>query len=296
MSSPRIRPTGLREIVDSFGRGFNRLRVISDTVGCVSNNSIVRTIRGLFFAAEDGFYYSDGFQLQKLSEHLNERYTLAVRSDAQSKRISGAQDPLTKRVYWSMQENPDDTDNNSIWVLDPFWGISTESSFTSWDSGIDMKPTSLEFVDGNLVRADSRGYSLEHKEELFTDPVIDTGAAFTNLWETKGIIYDYTSCAYPFGTETGRKWVTKLLSIFKNLSNLSVQPISINDDSFIDKNLKEDRFRSNLTWGDAEVVWGDENLIWNFNGLIIVDRRFPKKGYSLYLQASEVHPLKRYHR
>jgi len=265
-------------VVDAFGRNFNRLRVVSDTVGCVSNNGIVRTVRGLFFPANDGFYYTDGFSLQKLSEHINERYALAVQSDAQAKRISGVQDPLTKRIYWALQEDPTDTENNAIYILDPFWGLSMESSFTSWASGEDMKPTSLEFAEGNLLRADSRGYTFEHKTELFTDLVVDTAAASTSLWETKGIEYDYTSCAYSFGTEVGRKWVTKLLSIFKNLSNISCQALSINDDSAIDKELKEIRFRSNITWGDAEVVWGDSRLIWNFNGLIIADRRFPKRG------------------
>ena len=265
-------------VVDAFGRGFNRLRVVSDTVGCVSNNSIVRTVRGLYFAADDGFYYTDGFSLQKLSEHINERYALAVTTEAQARRISGVQDPQTKRIYWALQEDPTDTENNAIYVLDPFWGISMESTFTSWDSGEDMKPTSLEFAGGNLLRADSRGYTFEHKDSLTTDPVIDLVAASTADWETKGIEYDYTSCAYSFGTETGRKWVTKFLSIFKNLSNLSCNAVSINDDSAIDKELKEIRFRSNITWGDAEVVWGDSRLVWNFNGLIVADRRFPKRG------------------
>ena len=268
----------LEGVVDAFGRGFTRRRTVSDTIGCVSNNGIVRTIRGLYFPADDGFYFTDGFAIQKLSEHLNERYSQAVQSTAQARRIAGVQDPLTKRVFWALQEDPNDTQNNAIYVLDPHWGLSTESTFTSWDSGEDMKPTSLEFANGNLLRADSRGYTFEHKEELFTDLVVDTGAISTANWNTKGITYDYTSCAYSFGTETGRKWVTKFLSIFKNLTNLSVQPISINDDSAIDRDLKEVRFRSNITWGDAEVVWGDSRLVWNFNGLIIADRKFPKRG------------------
>lgn len=263
--------------VDSFGRGFVRRRVISDTVGCVSNDGIVRTVKGLYFPAKDGFYYTDGFNIQKLSEHRNDSYALCVDSTAQAAKISGAMDPVTKRVYWTMQEDPSDTETNAIWILDPHWGLTEESCFTSWDAGEDMKPTSLEFINGELARADSRGYVLVHSEDLYTDPVIDTSALDTGDWTTKAVEYDYTSCAFSFGSETVRKYVTKLLSVFKNLTNLSVQPQSINDDAIVVKDLKEARFRSNITWGD-DLSWGDESIIWNYNGLIMIDRHFPATG------------------
>ncbi|MCP3682929.1 MAG: hypothetical protein GY861_09585, partial [bacterium] len=150
-------------------------------------------------------------------------------------------------------------------------------TFTTWDSGDEMQPTSLAFIDGVLYRADTRGYVLKHTLDLYNDPVIDTAVA-AGSWEDKAVIYDYTSCAYAFNDEINKKWVTKLTALFKNnYTNASIQFQGCNDDSGTYKDLAALRFRSNFVWGDDEVIWGDEDLVWNWQGIITAERRFPKK-------------------
>ncbi len=262
--------------VDNQGRGFTRKRIVSSTVGCVSHNSIVQVLGGLYFAGVDGFYFTDGYRTVKVSNHLNESYKAATTTDAMRKRIHGALDPIDGRVYWTMTTDSTETECDHLWVLDPYQGgISPEMCFTTWSSDEDMKPTSLAFIEANLVRADSRGYCFRHEDELYTDPVVDTTAAAA-LWATKSVIYDYISVAYSFGTEIQKKYTPKITVVAKNETNLSLLIQSINDDSGVPKDLKEIRFRNNVVWGDPDTVWGDPSIIWNYAGTILAERMFPK--------------------
>ncbi len=262
--------------VDNQGRGFTRKRIISRTVGCVSHNSIVPVLGGLYFAGIDGFYFTDGFKVIKVSNHLNESYKSAVATDAMRKRIHGALDPTDGRVYWTMTTDSTETDCDHIWVLDPYQGgIGPEMCFTTWSSEADMAPTSLVFINGDLVRADNRGYCMRHDDDLFTDPVVATAVA-ADVWTTKSVVYDYISVAYSFGTEIQKKYTPKITVVAKNETNLSLLVQSINDDSGVPKDLKEIRFRNNIVWGDADTVWGDPSIIWNYAGTILAERMFPK--------------------
>ncbi len=270
--------------VDNQGVGFTRKRIISRTVGCVSHNSIVEVLGGLYFAGIDGFYFTDGFKVMKVSNHLNDSYKAAAATATQRKRIHGSLDPVDGRVYWTMTSASTAMDCDQLWVLDPYFGISPEMSFTTWSSGEDMAPTSLLFVDGDLVRADKRGYVFRHDVDLFTDPVVDTTASYAD-WATKSVVYDYISSAYSFGTEIQKKLVPKITVVADNETNLSLLIQSINDDSGVTKDLKEIRFRNNVVWGDADTVWGDPSIIWNYAGTILAERLFPKGSlYCIFKQ------------
>lgn len=267
----------LEGVVDRLGRGIVRRRDISDEIGCISNSGIVRTQRGIFFPSVDGFYFCDGFRVQKLSEHLNDRYRRATVTDLQKTKITGTRDEITGRIYWTMVSDEDKTECDSVWVLDTYWGLSIESSFTEFyeEGDTNFQPTALSFIEGDLVRADSRGYLFYHPDNTYTDPTVDTTTASTN-WTDQAVRYYIESCAMSFGTEYGRKYATILNMVFKNNSNISCQMYSINDDSARLKPLKEYRFRSNIAWGDDIPEWGDTNAIWYFGGLIISKNRFPK--------------------
>lgn len=260
--------------VDNQGQGFTRKKIISRTVGCVSHNGIVPVLGGLYFPGPDGFYFTNGYQVQKISNHLNASYKAATTTEAFQKRIYGALDPIDQRVYWTMTSSSTETDCDELWVLDPYFGIKPESCFTTWSGGDNMTPTALAFIDNELVRADRTGYVFKHSASLYTDPIIDDGVD-ADLWLTTSVIYDYTSVAMSFGSEVQKKQVPKITVSAKNESNLSLLIQSINDDSAVAVDLKEIRYRNNMIWGDLDVSWGDPSIVWNYSGTILAERWFP---------------------
>ncbi|MES2212772.1 MAG: hypothetical protein V4490_06510, partial [Pseudomonadota bacterium] len=88
-------------------------------------------------------------------------------------------------------------------------------------------------------------------------------------------IYNYQSCAYNFGTDFIRKYVTRVSTVCQNETDLSLQIVSNNDDSRLIGNLAPIRFRGNIVWGDPDIYWGDPQLVWDKLGLISDFRRFP---------------------
>ncbi len=251
---------------------------ISDTVGCVSNDSIVQTDIGLFFAAKQGFYYCDGYKVQKISRHLDKiTYPKLVLTAAQARKIYGSFDKKENRVWYGVQLQDASNDNDTCFILDVNWGVSEECSFTSASNGDDFAPTALMFKDGELYRGDTRGYIFLHNDEFVTDPRIDTTSNAED-WATKTIIHDYKSCAFNFGTSFVRKFVPKMLLTLANETNIAVQINSNNDDGRSTAALREIRYNSNIVWGDPYISWGDSSIIWNQLGLIEEKRMFPARN------------------
>lgn len=259
---------------DSLGRGTIEKTKISEVTGCVSSQSIVQTTDAIYWAGEDGFYWTDGYNVVKISTELNSTYKTLVGTNAQKRIIQGRFDKLSKRVYWSVEADTASLDNDTLYVLDLNFGVSPAMPFTTWSGDIYFRPTAIEFEDDNLIRGDTRGYVFRHKDSLSTDPRIDTSVD-VSLWAERTIIFDYKSCALNFGTNAVRKLSTRVVSVFKNLSNLSVQINVINDDGRTTGALKPIRFRGNLAWDDTEFVWGVDDLVWGTSGLIVEQRRIP---------------------
>lgn len=273
----------LEGYVDNLGSGFTRKVIVSDTVGCISADSIIQSQRGVCFASQDGFYFTDGYSFTRVSDNKTKTYAALIQGggvvaqDTRRKRITGAYDKLSDRYYWGCQLDINGTDNDSLLVLDANFGISKNSCFTTLNSGADFRPTALSFLQGDLLRGDNAGYVFRHSETLYTDLVIGSNAS-PALWTTKAVNYRYTSCAFPFGIESMKKYVTRMLASCNNETNLSLQISSCNDDQDRWSLLKEVRFRGNVLWGDLEVVWGDPSIVWNYAGVILADRRFPAGG------------------
>ena len=118
---------------DVLGRGGLFPRKISDRVGCVGHLSVVQTLDGLYFAGNDGFYFTDGYQITSLSaEDFKETYSRLIITATQKKRISGTYDALNKRILWSCRDADRDTDteNNCIFSM-----YVPAKKFTRWHSG-----------------------------------------------------------------------------------------------------------------------------------------------------------------
>lgn len=262
---------------DERGQGGTAPQRINDTAGCVSHESIVQTIDGIFWAGNDGFYYSDGYRVQKISNGFNDTYKSLVQNTTQKENIVGTYDEENNRIIWGVQKDQSSLDNDAWFSLDLRWGISDQASFTTASGGLSFQPSALVYYNRQLIRGDKHGYVFRHDDDLKTDPKIDVFRT-PDLWGVQTIIWDYESAAMNFGTSFVRKWVPKMSVNAKNLSNLSLQIISNNDDQRLVQKLSPIRFRGNIFWGQIELVWGDPDIIWNKDGIIDQIRFFPNNS------------------
>lgn len=266
---------------DSLGRGGMTVERISDTAGCVSAQSVVKAIDGVFWAGLDGIYFSDGFQVTKLNQDYDKTWKTFVTNggvpdDTRCSRIQGKYDQKKNRIIWTIQ-SPSGSDVDSCYVLDLNWGVRQNATFTTMSGGASFAPTSIECYNGELIRCDKRGYVLIHKDTLHSDIKIDVGVTPVD-WVKQTIIYSLESISYNFGTSFSRKYVTGIFVTCESTTNLSLQLISNNDDDKSILPLAPIRYRGTLTWGDEDVYWGDPALNWNQSGLIHEKRKMPQKS------------------
>lgn len=261
-------------VLDLTGRGLIEPKEISRTVGCVSHHSIVQTRDGIFFAGQDGFYFTNGYEVIKISREFNTTYKSLVLTSTQKINIYGAYEALQNRVWWAVQVDTGSPDNDACFVADLNYGIGPSTPFTTLSGDDSFAPTALMFFENEMYRSDRRGYLFVHSNDYKTDPLVDT-LANPDTWEEQAIIYDYKSAAFDFGRADIRKWVPTLIFNSKNETNVSIGINSYNDDSDFSLPLKEIKIESNLVWGDSTLTWGDPTLIWNFDQTINAMRRFP---------------------
>lgn len=264
-------------LFDQQGNGGLIHLKISDTVGTISNDSIVQVDNGLYFCSEQGWHFTDGYSVNKLSHHLNSTYQTLILTDTQARNIWGAYDRTNDRVWWAVQSRSSSVDNDSCFVLDLQWPINEESTFTTVSNGENFAPTTLLFKGNDMYRSDKRGYVFRHNETIYTDPKVDT-TKLPSQWAKSTIIHNYKGVAFNFGTSFVRKFVPKILVTLANVTNIAIQIFSNNDDGKKVSALTEIRYNSNIVWGDPEVVWGDPSIIWNQLGLIEEKRMMPAKG------------------
>lgn len=277
----------LEGVVDSQGNGFTRKVLVSDTVGCISSDSISQSQRGIAFAGHDGFYFTDGFNVRRVSDDLELTYgrlitdvvnlagATTVTAATRKRRITGAYDRATDRYWFGVQTGTETLDNDQYVILDANFGLTANSPFTTASSGADLAPTASVFVDGVLLRGDTRGYLFAHRETLYSDREVSASLAAAS-WFTKAVPFDYMSAARSMGDSTVDKWAGILQAVFLNLTDLSVQPQTCDNDSADWQDLKELRFRSHFIWGQSELVWGEASDIWNYRSFIFFERRFPR--------------------
>lgn len=261
-------------VLDLTGRGIIEPKEISRTVGCVSHLSIVQTRDGIFFAGQDGFYFTNGYEVIKISKEFNTTYKSLVLDDTQKLNIYGAYESLSNRIWWAVQVDTGSADNDACYIASLNYGIGPQTPFTTISGDTSFSPTALMFFDNNMYRSDRRGYLFIHSNDYKTDPKVDT-LANPDTWEEQTIIYDYKSSAFDFGRADVRKWVPSLIFNAKNETNVSIGLNSYNDDSDFSLELKEIKIQSNIVWGDSTITWGDPDIVWNYDKTINAMRRFP---------------------
>ena len=266
----------LENSFDRFGRGTITPVTISDTAGCVSHLSIVQTKDHCFWAGNDGFYATDGYRVGKISDGNNMRYQRMLEAMSQQNRIYGKFDEIENRVYWGVQFDAGNLDNDSIAALDLRYGVKEKSVFTTW-SGTSFRPTAIEFFDGLLYRADTRGYVFVHSSDNKSDPKVDTTMSPSD-WAKETIIWTYASIHINFGSTFARKFAPRVLLTAGNLGNTTIQITALNDDEKVTRNLTLIRHRKNFEWASEDFFWGDPECVWNSTGIVEQWRRFPRRG------------------
>ena len=257
------------------GQGFTRPREISPNAGCAGHNSVVSVRGGLVWVGNDGFYFTNGYEVQKISEHLDKTFLQFVLDDTRKKRIVGSYDEINNIVEWSVYKDPTSNDVDCVVTLHLLYGISPESCFTLSTNKDYFAPTYIiHDKEGNLIRGDKRSYLFKHEKILRSDPRIDT-LKFPDEWGTAVIPYDLTTISIDCGLPQIRKWGIQTLFRLDNITNVSVQPYSINDDNPVPIPLTPIRYRLNMTWGDPDIVWGNAAYRWNWKAMIEQRRRLP---------------------
>ena len=264
---------------DQFGRGNMTPIRISDNAGCISHNSIVACENGIFWFGNDGVYYTDGYQVNKVSDQLNDRYKSWLKNTTQRTRIIGKFFEKERLVVFAFQRDSSNLDNDTMLVLDLKFGISDNMTMTTWD-GASFRPSALAVFDNEIRRGDIRGFTFVHREKLSTDPKIDIYKA-ASTWVDETIIWRLETIHYNFGGTFFRKYPTKVLLSASNSKNTTVQITAINDDGRFVRPCKVIRARNDFVWGDDEFVWDVSTFIWRGAGIIEQWRRFPAKGLRL---------------
>lgn len=264
---------------DELGRGGIAADRISDTAGCVSAQSVVQALDGVFWLGVDGVYFTDGFKCVRLNADYDKTYRTWTTADgvddtARTVKYQGKYDRVKNRIWWTIQREGIEID--SIYVLDLTWGIRDTATFTLV-SGASLFPTAIEFINGNMIRCHKSGFVFIHKSNLYSDPLVKVGDDPTT-WSKETIMYELESIAYNFGTSVTRKYVTAVNVTCESSTNLSLDIISSNDDNRVVATLLPIRYRGNVTWGEEDIYWGDPILEWNRQGLISEKRRMPAKS------------------
>lgn len=257
-----------------LGQGLLTHERISSTIGSFNNAGVVKTENGLFFPGNDGFYFTDGFQITKISSLFDSYYAAFTKTPLQRSRIYGTYDKLKKRILWSVQLAPWGSACDSLYVLHLNYGVKANSVFTTWSNGTHFKPTSILFFEGTLYRGDERGYVFKHDDLVKTDPKINTAVAATS-WQVVYMPWAYASCAVDFGTTFTRKWVPKMGITGLNVGNADIQIQSENDNGKNYYLLTPVTYTVNPMWGQPDIIWqGTELYPWKYDGQLDQWRRF----------------------
>jgi hypothetical protein len=279
--------------IEATGQGQFRLKNIIDGVGCINHNSIIQTFAGVFFAGQSGFYWTDGFNVKKISDEINTTFTTAYSTAARKRACVAAFDEADLKVFWTFT---DTSTSDGIFVFHLRFGIKERGVFTTWGGQTNTVPTEtgmwpttvpttitqnfrakcLLYTNGALYRGDDRGYTFVFSSATKTDPRVVTSDN-VSAWGKTYIFYDWRSILIDYGTSLIRKWTTSVMAVFRNRGDISVSAQTDRDQEGQFKICREMKVRSTVTWGEDGILWGDPVLWASESALFLENRRFPAR-------------------
>jgi hypothetical protein len=233
---------------DDFGRGTVSTEKISSETGTISHNSMVRVSDGLFFCGVDGFYYTNGQTVQKISRHLSATYFRLTQpifdvSNAfsgsittnygkkyvvrENQDITGVYDTLNNRVMWSF------LGGTEVMVCEKAWGFSEKMSFFGpWklpctsSTDVDLKESvyakTLGTFINKIVRTDANGNIFQLEDGVSSDPrpysLMSTAPLNWLAADRYPILYRLRTQSSLLGSQVQKKWVTRMSAVFKRMS------------------------------------------------------------------------------
>ena len=267
----------LEGIFDEQGRGAITPVPIASSIGVEGPYSYVQIESGTIFAGSDGFYFTDAYQIVKLSDAWNTRYAQLISTEARRKSIKGVYDRLRHRVWYSACLNDGSGEADTSFILDLRQGLTLNAAWTT-ASGTSYSPSCMVIWQDSILRGHKSGYVFKHVDGTFTDPAVDTGVT-PSSWMTEAIAYLYKGPSFDFGSTMFRSWVPDVTFKLKDEGNMALEPISINDLGRSTKYLKGLRRNTTLVWGDPLAIWGSGYVIWDpTGGAVNEKRRFPAGG------------------
>ena len=282
---------------DEFGRGTVVADKISSETGCISHNSMVRVADGLFFCGIDGFYYTNGQTVLKISRHLSKNYYRLTQTElsvsnatsgsittvygkkyviTENQEINGTYDKVSNRVLWSFLGGVE------VIACEKALGINEKMSFFGpWK----VAPTAatenvfaraLGTFKNKIVRSDAYGNVFQLEEGVSSDPKpIALNPQVTTNWlaaDRYPIIYRLRTQTNYLGSRKNRKYVTGVDLRLKRADdsftskdwhdrNLDVLITSINDKGRIVQDLKPVHYSTDLDFQYMNAK--------SYNGLVV---------------------------
>ena len=249
---------GVYRIEGSFdlqGNGSLSAKLISDRVFGIGSVCGITVDNLFFFAALDGIWMTDGYKCTMVTPHLSDSYQANITKDQSTnslcnEEISCAYNPIENRIYFAMGVDAA-TEMTQMWVihLDHLRSLSppyTFAPFSKYTNASHFYPTVMEFWRGRTIQGTKDGYLFEHEESIATDPRLASSVVLSDgSTELKQYIpFLLTTLANNYGTNSKRKWISRLAILAYNHGNLSIGLRQINDLNSTDaQNLKEIRFR-----------------------------------------------------
>lgn len=267
--------------LDSNGFGSQRTKLISKTVGCKSDQSILKVDNKIIFASHDGIYETDGHSFRKLTTAIDSLYIKELWGVGIPGNIRLAYDYMQKRVYFfaldansslgNVSYPSNDADKSKIWVI--HLEKNNAISELHFNKGI----TSIAINGGSLVMGTDTGYvyHMYNNDDYGTqsfgvnnqnydldvsqddlEPDVPIAQRFAS------ITFHYLSKPINLGDTVKRKWWTKLIATFEQVtSNITFRLYSL-----VDKDTEE---------RPLAIVKHSKSLR---NGLTYIKRRFKRKS------------------
>jgi hypothetical protein len=132
---------------DQFGSGGLRKKLLADGVGCGSATSVLRFGQTLYWLGDDGFYASNGVEVQPISLKMRTRFS-------NRNCTFGVSDPVARRLFWVL--------DTGTFLCYPDYGLNPQNRcFVEW-GGVEFHNTCM-MPDGIfLLRGRTDGKIVVH--------------------------------------------------------------------------------------------------------------------------------------
>ena len=270
------------------GTGSFRKRAISTTVGCVSHNSIAEINGKIYFAGNDGFYVTDGYQVVSISAtpeyDITELYSELTQDmldvdenthlpiydiDHFRKRITVFVDSKEEIVKWCCTASKG-THNNIILM----YSIRNKC-FTTETCRSATYTAAIEYK-GGFIRGDGVGNILTHNKDYF-DGVVPDPNKTPSEWAYTRLPFELQSSVIEFGSSSKKKWINNVAITIETKGRTAFSLNSSNDGSSQGLEMSPIEFMGIISWRDKSVLWRQDNIMWRPAPLRTIKRRFPKR-------------------